>query len=127
MSDDEDQENLRDRDGEGAHKRDKENRNDRVGRRFAEYHRKHPWVQERLVAMARRYKAANRRRGIRFFLEILRHEEFMAPTTDPQGFKLNNDWCSRYSRQIEKDHPDMDGFFLKRRLRAVGFEGGTAS
>ena len=39
-------------------------------------------------------------------------------STDRDGFKLNNNFTSRYARLIEREHPELRGFFRKRRLRA---------
>ena len=91
---------------------------DRVELAFLVYHPAHPWVFERLVEMARRYAAAGRRRGIGFFFEMLRHEVFMRGTQDTDGFKLNNNFRSRYARLIEEECSDLRGYFRKRRLRA---------
>lgn len=90
---------------------------DRVGRAFAIYHSEKPWVMDRIVTMVRRYRDAGRRRGIGFFFEVLRHEVFME-SRDADGFKLNNNFRSRYVRLIEERHPELSGYFRKRKLRA---------
>lgn len=90
---------------------------DRVERAFIEYHEAKPWVRDRIVAMVRRYASVGKRRGIGFFFEMLRHEVFMA-SEDADGFKLNNNFRSRYARLIEFEHADLRGYFRKRRLRA---------
>lgn len=109
---------LRDEEAElEVHPEALEDREDRVRRAFAEYHREHPWVAARLVSITTRYKKAGRRRGIGFFFEVLRHERLME-SADSDGFKLNNNFRSRYARLIEREHPELRGFFRKRRLRA---------
>lgn len=96
-----------------------EQRDDRVGRAFAKYHKEHPEVYDKLVAFARRYRDAGVRRGMQYFIEVLRHEHLMA-TRDAQGFKVNNDYAARYARLIERNNEDLRGFFRKRRLTARG-------
>lgn len=90
---------------------------DRVGRAFRIYHEEKPWVADRIEAMALRYLEAGRRRGIGFLFEVLRHEVFMA-SHDADGFKLNNNFRSRYARLLEERRPELVGYFRKRRLRA---------
>lgn len=99
-------------------------RDDRVERAFRVYHAAHPWVLARLVSMVRRYHGIGKRRGIGFFFEVLRHE-YLMDSTDGDGFKLNNNFRSRYARMIERDHPGLRGFFRKRRLRALSETEGT--
>jgi len=91
---------------------------DRVEQSFREYHAGHPWVYERLVETVRWYAGRGRKRGVGFFFEVLRHEMFMGDTHDADGFKLNNNFRSRYARLIEDRCPDLRGYFRKRRLRA---------
>lgn len=99
-------------------------RDDGVGRRFDRFHESHHEVYEGLLALTRKYHSAGRRRGISFFVEVLRHSFFMEGRDD-QGFKLNNDFRSRYARLIEERNPDLAGYFRKRRLRARGGTGAT--
>jgi hypothetical protein len=96
-----------------------DDRMDRVGLAFAKFHAENPEVMERLVAMARKYREAGISRGIGYFFEVMRHERIMA-SRDAQGFKLNNNFRSRYARLIERKCPDLVGFFRKRRLTARG-------
>jgi hypothetical protein len=111
---------LRDEEAElEAHPSALESRDDRVERAFRVYHAAHHWVAARLLSIVRRYQAVGRRRGVKFFFEVLRHERLM-DSTDESGFKLNNNFSSRYAREIEREHPDLRGFFRKRRLRALG-------
>ena len=110
---------LRDEEAElEAHPSARESRDDRIEREFNAYHAAHPWIIERIVSMVKRYKQVGRRRGIGFFFEVLRHERLIE-SGDVDGFKLNNNYRSRYARLIEREHPSLRGFFRKRRLRGV--------
>jgi hypothetical protein len=100
-----------------AHPSATDSRDDRVELAFLAYHEAHPWVLARILSIVRRYHAVGRRRGMKFFFEALRHETLMA-SADADGFKLNNNFTSRYARLIEREHPGLRGFFRKRRLRA---------
>lgn len=109
---------LRDEEAElDAHPAGLAPRDDRVERAFLVYHARHPWVAARLLSIVRRYHEAGRRRGIGFFFEVLRHERLMN-WNDGDGFKLNNNFRSRYARLLEREHVELRGFFRKRRLRA---------
>jgi hypothetical protein len=90
---------------------------DRVARAFLVYHTAKPWVADRIEAMAVEYERAGHRRSIGFFFEILRHEVFME-SRDLDGFKLNNNFRSRYVRLLEQRRPELLGYFRKRRLHA---------
>jgi hypothetical protein len=94
-------------------------RDDRVQRAFVVWHRDHPEVYEALLKFVRRYKDIGVRKGMRYFFEVMRHEHIMSGR-DAQGFKLNNNFCPRYARLIEREHEDLRGFFKKRRLKARG-------
>lgn len=90
---------------------------DRIEREFRAFHAEHQVVFQRIVAMARQAKAAGRNAvGIGRYFEAMRWEQYLG-TRDSQGFKLNNNFRSRYVRLIEDECPDLRGMFRKRRLR----------
>jgi len=39
-------------------------------------------------------------------------------TQDPDGWKLNNNYTSRYARLVMDECPDLDGFFNTRELQS---------
>lgn len=88
-----------------------------IQQRFEEFHKENPHVYELLV----RYADAVRERGwenygigavferIRWHIDI--------ETKDDRGFKLNNDFRSRYARKLMQEHPRFYGLFRIRKLR----------
>jgi len=40
-------------------------------------------------------------------------------TRSDDGFKINNDFSSRYARRIMEQEPDLKGFFVTRRLEVL--------
>src|SRR6185436_7778553 len=96
-----------------------DDRLDRVGRAFLKFHAEHPEVYAELRRHALRYQQIGVRRGVKYFYEVMRHEFIMAGG-DPQGFKLCNSYTSRYARLLERENPELRGFFHKRRLTARG-------
>jgi hypothetical protein len=87
--------------------------------RFDEFHRDNPHVCRRLVqlALTMRNKGVTRY-GIQGLIEVVRYEEALSTTGD-DGFKINNDFGSRYARLIMREIPDLDGFFETRSLKSL--------
>jgi hypothetical protein len=102
-------------------------RNERMGEptgkqtidaRFRAFHNTNPQVYARLVALAREMRQKRANWGIRPLIEIVRYEHAIATTGD-DGFKINNDFCSRYARLIMENETDLAGFFETRELKAL--------
>jgi hypothetical protein len=90
-----------------------------IAARFTEFHQANPLVYELLVRFSRELLDRGYHHcGISLIWERMRWEMVLR-TADPDGFKLNNDWRSRYARLIMEREPDLDGFFRIRELRAV--------
>jgi hypothetical protein len=90
---------------------------DPIDARFLEFHHAHPEVYRELVRLARRWKAAGHARiGMKMLFEVLRWERGLAGVRDDRGFRLNNDFTSRYARLIQANEPDLVGFFETRAL-----------
>lgn len=88
-----------------------------IQERFEEYHAANPHVYNTLVDYALKAKDRGYKRiGIGFLCEIIRWQG--GPTKHQDGFKLSNDFRSRYSRLIEEQEPDLRGYFTKRSLEA---------
>ena len=72
-----------------------------------------------LVSLAREWRQAhpNRQVGIARLVEIVRWEMDIkiAPTGD--GFKINNNFRSRYARKIMEENHDLAGIFEVRELQ----------
>lgn len=85
--------------------------------RFAAFHRANPDIYTKLVRLARELRAKRPHYGIRPLIEIVRYDQAMTNADD--GFKINNDFCSRYARLIMDNEPDLDGFFETRELKSL--------
>lgn len=86
---------------------------------FAQFHAENPRVYDLLCRFTRELRAAGYEHGgIGMIWERMRWEVYTG-TKDEAGFKLNNNFRSRYARLIHRQEPDLDGFFETRELRAV--------
>lgn len=91
---------------------------DPIESQFREFHHANPEVYNSLVARAREWKQQGHRKcGIGMLFEIFRWQSGI--TFGPnEGFKLNNNFRSRYARLIMSNERDLDGFFETRQLDA---------
>lgn len=85
--------------------------------RFTAYHEANPQVYRELVSLAREVKAQGQKAGIGMLWEVMRWRIFFQ-TKDPDGWKLNNDYRSRYARLMMEQEEDLAGFFDIRELRS---------
>lgn len=91
---------------------------DETQRKFERFHQDNPHVYIKLVALAREVQE----RGFRnysiwaLFARLRWHYDFETKSED--GFKLCNDYTSRYSRMLMDREPDLAGFFRIRPLKA---------
>lgn len=92
---------------------------DTIQARFEEFDRANPWVYDRLVGMTRGLVERGRRKvGMKMLFEVLRWEYAMSTSDPASDFKLNNNYASRYARQIMDREPDLDEIFDTRELTA---------
>lgn len=84
---------------------------------FLAFHHEHPEVYGALRDLARdlRRKGENKA-GIGMLFEVLRWNRIMAGIRDEDGFRLNNNYRSRYARLLMANEPDLVGFFDTRQL-----------
>lgn len=91
---------------------------DSLEAKFQRYHRNNPDV----FALLLRFTLEAKRRGYRHygvgavFERIRWHMDI--ETHDKEGFKLNNNYRSRYVRLLEQLFPEHAGFYRKRELRS---------
>jgi hypothetical protein len=94
-------------------------REESIQQRFEAFHRDNPRVYSLLVRFARYLKGRGwQQAGIGFIWERMRWE-IAVTTKDPDGFKLNDHYRSRYARMIMDRESDLDGFFRTRRLTSL--------
>lgn len=92
----------------------KRNLNDR----FNEYHKSNPYVFDLFI----RFTMEAKRRGYKRFSAKAVFERIRwhmnVETEDADGFKINNNYTSRYVRLLEKFFPEHKDFYRKRELRS---------
>jgi len=89
-----------------------------IEERFRAFHRANPAVYGELVRLARRAKAAGKKRvGMKQLFEIIRWNHEVE--TRGEDLKLNNSYSSRYARLIERQEGDLKGLFETRTLKAA--------
>jgi len=86
--------------------------------RFQEYHEQNPHVYRLFRQYAMQAMRSGRERfGGKAVFERLRWH-FAFETKDPEGFRINNSYVSRYVRMLINEHPEFKDFFSIRRLRS---------
>ncbi len=99
-----------------------------IDERFIAFHAANPRVYRLIVMFARQLRDRGYPyAGIGHVVERVRWEimltEIMLTTTDPsnpRGFKINNDYRSRYARLVMHQEPDLRDFFRTRVLPSRG-------
>jgi hypothetical protein len=90
-----------------------------IQERFEEFHETHPEVYAYLLALCLELRRKGfKRYGIRSLWERVRWH-FQVEKELGADFKLNDHFHSRYARKIVQNHPELDGFFELRELRAA--------
>jgi len=86
--------------------------------RFEDFHASNPQVFAALEDMVRSLRAAGRTRvGIEMLMNQLRWQSMISTRGD--DFKINQNYASRYARLLVAEHPEWDGMFEFRTLRAA--------
>lgn len=93
---------------------------DHIQDQFEAFHRDNPQVYRTLVKLVEeRLDEGHTRLGIGALWERMRWE-LATPSSAADGFRLNNNFRSRYVRKLVEDHPGWPvGLFELRRLTAV--------
>jgi len=88
----------------------------RLDRLFEEYDKEHPHV----FRLFKTFALSLKKRGLKHYgakaiMERIRWQ--VAFETGNDGFKINNNFTSRYARKLEREMPEFKGFFRKRVLK----------
>lgn len=90
-----------------------------IQERFEQFHAQNPAVYHDLVLLARRAQRRGATRiGMGMLFELVRWRRGFVTTSD-DGFKLNNNFRSRYVRMVTEQEPDLAGMFETRELRSA--------
>lgn len=93
---------------------------DAIDRQFQQFHNDNPEVFAQLRALALRWVEAGASRvGIATLFETLRYTSALAGVRDGQGYRLNNNYRSRYARLLMEQEPRLAGLFQLRTIRAA--------
>lgn len=86
--------------------------------RFEDFHHDNPQVLLELERLAEQwFSAGHLKCGLKMLWEVLRWELGLRTRGD-DGFRLNNNFTSRYARLLVERHPEWDGRIETRELRA---------
>jgi hypothetical protein len=95
------------------------NNPDSISWRFLEFHRQNPQVYAELVRLVRVALGRGRKKiGIKMLWEVVRWNLWLRTDAESDGFKMNNNYHSRYARLIMKNEPDLAGVFEVRELKS---------
>lgn len=87
---------------------------------FEAFHRANPWVYRALEQLTADQVAQGRERvGIGMLFEVVRWHHSRSTTDESSGFRLNNNYRSRYVRMLTAKHPEWHSLFAVRELRAA--------
>lgn len=90
-----------------------------ISERFEEFHRLNGWVYTALETLAADWLAHGHRKvGVKALFEVIRWQ-FGRTTTGDQGFRMNNDFTSRYARLLIERNPEWENAIETRSLRAA--------
>lgn len=90
---------------------------DTIQARFESFHRRHPEIYNQFESIA----LGLRNRGYKHYsadaiLHVVRWHTNMNRTRD-NGYKINNNFVSRYARLFQSKHPHLHDFFKTRTLK----------
>lgn len=87
--------------------------------RFQAYHEAHPEVFAAFKRLATDLLRRGRQHyGAGAIFEVIRYEQALRGGVDDDGFKINNDYRSRYARKLIAEDPRFANFFELRKLHS---------
>lgn len=86
---------------------------------FEAFHKANPWVYLALVQLTADWtRKGHKRIGIGMLTEVIRWQ-YGRQTVSVDGFKINNNFRSRYVRLLIADHPEWADVFSLRELKSA--------
>lgn len=87
--------------------------------RFEQFHDANPWIYTALESLTAGWLAKGHARvGVKQMFEVIRWQYGLATSGD-RGFRMNNDFTSRYARLLVEAHPEWAAAIETRTLRAA--------
>ena len=91
----------------------------KIDREFVAFHKANPIIFDKIVNYTHQLKLAGRKHyGIAAIIERVRWDYAIDVRYDEKGFKINNNFRSRYARLIEQKFPELKGFFRTRHIES---------
>jgi hypothetical protein len=85
---------------------------------FEAFHAANPWVYQAFARLTADWLGQGHRRvGMKMLTEVIRWQ-YGRQTESPDGFKINNNFTSRYVRFLIRTHPEWADVFETRELKA---------
>jgi hypothetical protein len=91
----------------------------KIDRAFLTFHTNNPQILEMIVRYTRQLKGKGHTIfGMKAIFERIRWDYAIGTelSVDDKGFKISNDYTSRYARMVESQHPDLRGFFRTKQI-----------
>lgn len=89
-----------------------------IEERFQQFHQENPHIYVELQRRAQLLLDASGRIGIKAIFESMRFDSAVQTLSD-DGYKLPNDFTSRYARLLVAEHPEYEDVIELRQLRAA--------
>lgn len=97
-----------------------EHKDQSIEARFARFHEANPHVYDAICAcVALAWRHGVRKGSMRNIYEKLRWDHYIA-TKGEEQWVLNDHYVPMYARKVMDEHPEWEGFFELRKLRAKG-------
>jgi hypothetical protein len=90
-----------------------------IDRAFIVFNNNNPQILEMIVRYVRQLKAKGHKVfGMKAIFERIRWDYAVGTeqSESDKGFKISNNYTSRYARMIESQHPDLKGFFRTNQI-----------
>ena len=87
--------------------------------KFFKYHEANPQVYSLFLGFVKKARSAGHKH---YSIDAIMHQvrwHMNVETRDSEGFKMNNNYTSRYARLLVKLQPNLDGFFRNRKLKTA--------
>ena len=86
---------------------------------FKAFHKKNPYVYQKLCSMAKEWQNAGHSKvGIKMLFEVLRWQHGLKKM-DTEEFALNNNYAPHYARLLMAENSELEGLFELRTIRSI--------